>query len=115
MLGLSMTEWQQWATVAGLVFDLVGFALLAYEWHRAFTHAVERRNQELEEAYDRNAARERKKKLPPSASDIDETMAVSFSRMFNEEMDRRRRLFVGGAGMIILGFALQVLGALSVT
>ncbi len=104
--------WQQWVTVVGLVADLIGFGMIAFEWHRAFTHAVEIRNAELQEAYERNEARENKKKMPRyTRKDEEGTMAVEFSRLFNREAGKRYRLFVGGVTLFLLGFLLQVIGA----
>jgi hypothetical protein len=48
---------QQWLPVAGLVADVIGFLLIAWEWYRAFTHSVHVRNEELHDAFERNRAK----------------------------------------------------------
>ncbi len=103
--------WQPWANIAGFIFDLVGFCLLAVEWHRSFLHSVTIRQLELQDAYERNRARDQKKKVVYRMDAEEETMAKEFSKLHHRESQRRYWLFRVGVALFVLGFALQVVGS----
>jgi hypothetical protein len=102
---------QQWLSVVGLVADIVGFLLIAWEWYRGFTHSVHIRNLQLHDAYERNLAREQGREPGFAMQEEEETMAREFSKLHNTEVGFRRSLFVIGFGLVILGFVLQVGGS----
>ena len=102
---------QQWLSIIGVGADLVGFVLIAIEWHRSFTHAVFMRNRELQDAFERNLARERGRQSDFTVQDEDETMAREFSKLHNAEALFKKKLFWTGVTLVALGFILQALGA----
>jgi hypothetical protein len=103
--------WQPWATLAGLGADMVGVALLAVEWFRAFDHAFEVRSDELQAAYERNEARERHRKVVDRRGLEEETMAKEFSKLHHQEGRIRRSLVFFSLALILAGFTLQAAGA----
>jgi hypothetical protein len=102
---------QQWFSVAGLVADVVGFLLIAWEWYRAFSHSVLVRNLQLHDAYERNRARQEGREPDYAMQAEEETMAKEFSKLHNAEAGLRRNVFLYGCGLVILGFALQATGS----
>ena len=42
-----------WVTVIGLIADIIGFAIIALEWHRTFKYTEEIRQLQLQDAYER--------------------------------------------------------------
>lgn len=99
-------------TIAGLVADLIGFVLIAFEWHRTFKYTEEIRQLQLHDAYERNEARERGKRPVYQMADEEETMAKEFSKLRYKEAVFRERLFFTGVALVLLGFVLQSIGAL---
>lgn len=99
-------------TVAGLVADIIGFAIIAFEWHRTFKYTEEIRHQQLQDSCERNEAREQGREPEYRLEAEEETMAQEFSRLRYKEAVFRERLFYGSVGLIVLGFVLQVIGAL---
>lgn len=104
--------WQ--VTVAGLVADLIGFVLIAFEWHRTFKYTEEIRQLQLQDAYERNEAREQGRKPKYRMATEEEMMAKEFSKLRHREAVLRERLFLLGVGLVVLGFILQVVGALPI-
>jgi hypothetical protein len=104
--------WQAWCNILGLVFDLLGFSLLAIEWRRSFRHSVETRQDELQDAYQRNRTREQKKKVVSRREREEETMAKEFSKLAYQESQRRYWLFRVGVTLFVIGVILQVIGSL---
>lgn len=104
--------WQ--VTVVGLVADLIGFVLIAVEWHRTFKYTEQIRQLQLHDAYERNEAREQGRKPEYRMADEEETMAKEFSKLRHGEAQFRQSLFFLGVGLVVLGFGLQVIGALPV-
>jgi len=80
----------------GLIADIIGVLIIAYEWRRTFGHDVARRQNELQNAYD--------------GIDDDALMAKEFSKLHWTESLRRRRLFIAGTLLLVFGFALQFAG-----
>lgn len=110
-----MLWWQPWATIVGLGADMLGVLLLAVEWARAFNHAFDVRDDELQAAYERNEARERGKRPADRRAQEEEAMAKEFSKLHHKEGKVRRTLVYTGLVLIVLGFALQAVGAWPVT
>jgi hypothetical protein len=102
---------QQWLSVLGLLADVAGFLLIAWEWYRAFTHSVHMRSEELHDAEERRQAREEGREHVKGMQWEDEEMARLFSRLHNAEASFRRWLFLLGCGLVILGFLLQSAGS----
>lgn len=104
---------QQTLTVIGLLLDSIGFVLVAVEWRRAFMHQTGLREDELERAYAlklRDEYGNKDVEVPPSLEDLTTTMAGDFSKLHYKEKSFRLRLFYFGVFLVLLGFALQVLG-----
>ena len=113
---------QAWLQVAGLVFDIVGFGLIAWEWliaqrHEARELAIEtaRARQDQAYAYLQRATRD----ANPAMQRHYEMSADMRRRRAEHEIDQTRRVYTGlryrvvYAGMVavVLGFVLQLLAA----
>jgi hypothetical protein len=94
-------------SMLGLVADILGFLIIAFEWRRTFKHDLARRQNVLHEAYERLQALEQGKPLKESEEVV---MAKEFSTLANQEAIFRDRLFVLGAFLVLLGFSLQLVG-----
>jgi hypothetical protein len=99
---------QNWYAVIGQFLDVVGFLIIAFEWHHQFKRDHDRRIGELQRAYERNAAEQCGE--PPPEQDEDAAMWREFQKLFLAEWRWRRKVFFTGAGLVILGFLFQVLG-----
>ena len=104
-------NWQSYFNIAGLVLDLVAFTLIALEWRRTFLLDTERRQDELQDAYERNRAREQKKKVSSQRAREEELMAKEFSKLAGRETGRRYTLFKWGAVCFLIGIILQIIGS----
>src|SRR5258708_3565121 len=94
---------QQWFGVIGLILDLVGFLIIAFEWYRSYQHQFDKRISELEEASERFHGRD---------SDEDANNFRIFQRLFVSDSKRRFRIFATGAALVMLGFLGQVVSNL---
>src|SRR5712691_8690948 len=101
---------QQWFSVAGLLFDIVGFLLIAYEWRHMFIRERDRRMSELDHDYERSRAENAGKTYEDPRS-ADYTMARLFSKLFRKEWRYRGTLFYSGVVLVILGFLGQTAGS----
>ena len=101
---------QQWLSIIGISADLAGFVIIAIEWHRSFSHAVFIRNRELQDAFERNLAREQGREPDYTMQAEEETMAKKFSKLHNAEALFRKKLFWAGVALVAVGFLLQALG-----
>lgn len=81
-----------WWTIAGLIADIIGFGIIAFEWHRTFEYTEEIRHRMAME---------------------EEMMAKEFSMLRYKEAVIRKHLFVAGVGLVVVGFTLQVIGAVT--
>jgi hypothetical protein len=88
---------------------VAGFLIIAFEWYHQFRRDHERRIGELEKARERNAA-EMRGELPPE-QDEDAAMWREFQKLFLKEWRWRRKVFITGAGLVIVGFVFQALGS----
>ena len=57
MVPKGMEMCQQWFSVAGLVLDVVGFLIIAFEWRHTYLHSVFLRETQVQEDHDRTKAR----------------------------------------------------------
>lgn len=97
-------------TAVGLIADFIGFIIIALEWHRTFKYTEEIRQNELQDAYERNQAREEGREPEFQLQMTEETMAREFSKLRFAEAVFRERLFFFGVGLILLGFVFQLIG-----
>ena len=102
-------------TVAGLIADIVGFVIVAFEWHRTFKYTEEIRQLQLQDAYERNEAREQEREPEHRMQIEEELMAKEFSKLRWQEAVFRERLFFWGVALVLGGFVLQLIGSLEVT
>ena len=108
---------QQWLTVLGITLDFAGFMMLLREWWLAFFN--EGRQMELAEQLDRmRGMRNIRPRAPGERNPFE-----SLERMQDEQSVRkarsehrsalaaRRGVFLLATTLIVLGFALQIVGA----
>ncbi|MGQ0673819.1 MAG: hypothetical protein ACT4N2_13210 [Hyphomicrobium sp.] len=111
---------QQWVTVIGLGLDFAGFALLLREWWLAFFD--EGVQLQMEEALERQRAlrqlgRSNRDPAKPNPFEtlerVQDDAAIRKAREAHRGARRSRQtVFVTAAVMIVLGFVLQIIGAL---
>jgi fructose-1,6-bisphosphatase/inositol monophosphatase family enzyme len=114
---------QAWITVAGLCLDFLGFALIAWEWLLA--QRAERAALEIAEAQERQqASRDLLSRSPtgqnPQMQRHMEAVAQIEARSTKSRLEETRNVFAkrrygaiyAGMAMVVLGFALQLMGAL---
>jgi hypothetical protein len=99
---------QNWYSIIGQLLDVVGFLIIAVEWHHQFKRDHDRRIGELQKAYERQAAELRRESYEDPDRDVDNWRI--YQRLFLEEWNWRRKVFYTGAGLVVLGFLFQVLG-----
>jgi hypothetical protein len=99
---------QNWFSVIGQTFDVIGFLIIAFEWYHQFWRDHERRIAELQKAYERQTALYKGEPLPEQDEDM--LMWREFQKLFLKEWRWRRKVFFTGATLVILGFVFQVLG-----
>jgi hypothetical protein len=113
---------QAWLTVTGLSLDFLGFCLLLREWWMAFfseasqlayQEALERQ-QKLRSFAAQNTNDTMKRHLA-TAGQMQDDLAIRRARDDRRSAQAgRRRWFVSATILIVLGFVLQLLGALPV-
>ena len=101
---------QNWLSVTGLFFDVVGFLLIAFEWHHMFTRDVYMRQKRIERDYNKSIAEAEGRKFDDD-EDLEYTMWREFQHLLRKDSFYRQWLFYVGAGLIVLGFVLQALGS----
>lgn len=101
---------QQWFSIAGLDFDIVGFLIIAFECRHMFWREYEKRQYELNADYQKYGAELRGEKYQDPRNG-DYTMAKEFSKLVSKEGLYRRELFYVGVVLVVLGFVGQVLGS----
>ena len=101
---------QQWFSVIGLVFDIVGFLLIVFEWRHMFIRERNRRMEQLHYDYERSRV-ERSEQTYNDPRSGDYTMARLFSKLFMQEWRYRGRLFYSGVVLVIIGFVGRVVGS----
>lgn len=116
------SELQSWLTVLGLTLDFAGFCLLLREWWLAFFS--ERAQLAQEEMLDRQqkmrafatqSANDTMKRHLVTAGQMQDDMTVRQMRDARRATQAgRRRWFVAATVLVVLGFLLQLAGALPV-
>lgn len=113
---------QAWLTVAGLTLDFLGFCLLLREWWLAFfseaaqlghEEALERQ-QKLRAFASQNTSEAMKKHYAVAGQMQDDTAIRRARDERRAAQAGRKRWFVTATALIVLGFVLQLLGALPV-
>jgi hypothetical protein len=111
---------QAWMTVAGLSLDFLGFCLLLREWWLAFFS--EKSQMEYEEALERQqklrafgtqTASEPMKRHLATTGQMQDDMAIRRARDERRATQAgRKRWFASATVLVVLGFILQLAGAL---
>jgi hypothetical protein len=99
---------QNWYAIIGQLLDVVGFIIIAIEWHHQFKRDHDRRIGELQKAYEQQAA-ENAGEVYDDA-DSDKYNWRIYQKLFLTEWEWRRNVFYTGASLVILGFLFQALG-----
>ena len=102
---------QQWFSVAGLVLDVVGFLIIAFEWRHTYLHSVFLRETQVQEDHDRTKADEQGKNYEDSTQ-ADASMWRHTQQENLKDNRYRARLFFVGVVLVIFGFLGQTLGSL---
>jgi hypothetical protein len=108
---------QQWLTTVGIALDFAGFMLLLREWWLAFFN--EGRQMQLAEQLDRaRALRNMRPRAPGERNPFeqldrmqDESAVRTARAEHRNAMATRRGVFLLATALIVLGFALQLIGA----
>jgi len=101
---------QQWFSIIGLVLDVVGFLIIAKEWHDSFLHNVFIRQDAVQRDYERTTAAA--KDAPYNdPTEADASMWRNTQRENILDNRRRARLFFSGLALVVLGFLGQVIGS----
>jgi hypothetical protein len=100
---------QQWLSVIGLTADVIGFLLIAFEWHETFNHLVLSRQNAVELDYIRTTQSDEAAKEREQA---DSSMWRNTQRENQLDNARRVKLFRAGVALIVIGFLLQLAGSL---
>ena len=110
---------QAWLTVLGLVLDFSGFCLLLREWWLAFfseraqmAHDESLERQQKLRAFSTKHASEGMRGHLETAGQMQDDMAIRRAREERRgAMQGRRRWFIAASVLIVLGFLLQLAGA----
>ena len=113
---------QAWLTATGLALDFLGFCLLLREWWIAFfsEHAQMAHEELLERqqklrAFSAKHASDGMRGHLEVAGQMQDDMAIRRAREERRNAMRgRRRWFIAASALIVLGFLLQLAGALPV-
>jgi hypothetical protein len=111
---------QAWLTVAGLTLDFLGFCLLLREWWMAFfseaaqlTYEEALERQQKLRAFASQNTNEAMQRHYAVAGQMQDDMAIRRARDERRAaQSARRRWFVSATVLIVLGFLLQLAGAL---
>jgi hypothetical protein len=98
-------------SVAGLVLDVIGFLIIAFEWRHTYLHSAFLRETQVQEDHDRTKADEQGKNYEDSTQ-ADASMWRHTQRENLKDNRYRARLFFVGAVLVIFGFLGQTLGSL---
>jgi hypothetical protein len=101
---------QQWFSEIGLVLDVVGFLIIAVEWHHEFVADREKRLRQLSDAYERAAAEAQGE--PVGDRNEDKMMWREFQKFYMSEWRWRGRVFYTGVSLVVRGFVGQFVGGL---
>jgi len=94
----------------GLVLDVIGFLIIAFEWRHTYLHSVFLREARVQEDRDRTKADEQGKNYEDSTQ-ADASMWRHTQRENLKDNRYRARLFFVGVVLVIFGFLGQTLGS----
>lgn len=110
---------QMWLTAIGLALDFAGFCLLLREWWIAFFHESAELELAKRRAWEQLLRHHAHTHMPDAHRAHAETAARMQDQMQFDAAQRshraalssRKRVFVAATVLIVLGFALQIIGA----
>lgn len=104
---------QQWLSVLGLIADIIGFTMIAWEWRYVFIRDRSSHQLEISEIraryFDRLDGRDR------TDYEMDEdnpSLPNHMEQALNYQLRYRRRYFYSGVMLVVLGFVGQCAGSL---
>jgi hypothetical protein len=100
---------QQWFAMVGLTAEVIGFLMIAYEWHETFKHLVLSRDNAVELDYIRTTQGEEAAKAREEA---DASMWRNTQRENHRDNAHKMRLFGWGVALVIFGYLGQLIGSL---
>lgn len=111
---------QEWLNVLGLGIDFFGFCLLLREWWLAFFHESRRLQLEAQQAWERSVRQMHHQHAPEShrahldaSSRMHEEMQFRAAQSAHKAtLGARKSVFIAATVLIVLGFALQILGSI---
>ena len=101
---------QGWISVIGLTLDIVGFLLIAYEWHHMFLLYNAAQRYAVKKAYDEASARAEGKPYE-DPNELDYSMWRPMQHFGRQQARYRAMFFYTGSVLVILGFVGQTLGS----
>jgi hypothetical protein len=110
---------QMWLTAIGLALDFAGFCLLLREWWIAFFQETSELERARRLAWEQSLRHHAFAHMPDAQRTHAETAARMHDQMQFQAAQRihwsslssRKRVFLAASVLIVLGFALQLLGA----
>jgi hypothetical protein len=100
---------QQWFSVVGLISDVCGFVLIAREWWHVFQHSILLRLSAVHEDYILTIEGE---EAARRIRDANASMWRNTQRENRKDNELRRKTFVTGMVLVVLGFLGQLVGSL---
>jgi hypothetical protein len=92
---------QNWFSISGLVFDVTGFLLIAFEWHHMFQRDVYLRQKRIERDYRKSVAEAEGRQFDDD-EDLEYTMWREFQRLLQKDTLYRKWLFYVLSQMALL-------------
>jgi hypothetical protein len=104
---------QQWLSEFGLIADVVGFLMIAWEWRYMFMHDRFMRKLEISEIRARQMARLEGRERTDYEMDEDNlSLPKHMGQALVYQSNFRKRFFYTGTALVILGFVGQFAGSL---
>jgi hypothetical protein len=104
---------QQWLSVSGLIADVIGFLMIAWEWRHMFKHDRFMRELEISEIRARQIARlEGRERTDYEMDEDNYSLPKHMMQGLREQSNFRKRFFYSGTALVILGFLGQFGGSL---
>lgn len=102
---------QQWFSVLGLVFDLVGVLLIVTEWRVAFQRDTEDRKREIDNMMNRWLIKLGEEPSNPDFDDESPSTQRWMWKTMQADVFRRGLLVYVGIAFVVAGFIGQMLGS----
>jgi hypothetical protein len=104
---------QQWLSVFGLIADVIGFLMIAWEWRYMFKNDRSERELEISEIRARHFARlDGRDRTDYEMDEDNASLPRHMEQALGYQLKYRGRYFYGGVALVILGFVGQCAGSL---